>query len=120
MVRSRGGLLRVGGWPVKDRKSNRLQEPNGTVRSGVTVSKVESFRRASRRQGSERGRLAGGITRAAMGMAPWAVGCAWAGGSERRADGAQEDPKHGAGDGRVVVEIGAQALGYGQHPLTDG
>jgi hypothetical protein len=39
------------------------------------------------------------------------MGCAGTGGSERRADGAQEDPKDGAGDVRVVVEVGAQALG---------
>jgi hypothetical protein len=39
------------------------------------------------------------------------VGCAGTGGSERRADGAQEDLQDGAGDVRVVVEIGAKALG---------
>lgn len=39
------------------------------------------------------------------------AGCAGAGGSKRRADGAEEDLQDGAGDVRVVVEVGAQALG---------
>ncbi|HZD05649.1 MAG TPA: hypothetical protein VE173_12050, partial [Longimicrobiales bacterium] len=47
-------------------------------------------------------------------------GCAVTGGAEGRADGAQEDPQDGAGDVRVVVEVWAQALGQGQHPLTHG
>ena len=47
-------------------------------------------------------------------------GRAGTGGAERRADGAEEDPQDGAGDVRVVVEVGAQALGQGQHPLAHG
>jgi hypothetical protein len=40
-------------------------------------------------------------------------GRAGTGGSERRTNGAQEDPQDGAGDVRVVVEVWAQALGQG-------
>jgi hypothetical protein len=47
-------------------------------------------------------------------------GRAGTGGPEGRTNGAQEDPQDGACDVRVVVEVGAQALGQGQHPLTDG
>jgi hypothetical protein len=34
-------------------------------------------------------------------------------------NGAEEDPEHGPGDGRVVVEEGADPPGNGEHPLAD-
>jgi hypothetical protein len=42
----------------------------------------------------------------------------WAGAPERRANRAQQDPEHRAGDAHVMVEIRTQALRHGEHPLT--
>jgi hypothetical protein len=35
------------------------------------------------------------------------------------ADGAEQDPEHGPGEGWVVMEEGADPLGDGEHPLAD-
>ena len=38
--------------------------------------------------------------------------------AQRRADGPEEDPEHGACDVRVVVEEGPQPLWKAEHPLS--
>jgi len=43
----------------------------------------------------------------------------WLRGS-RNEDGTDEDAQDGAGDVRVVVQVGTQPLGKAQHPLADG
>jgi hypothetical protein len=35
------------------------------------------------------------------------------------ADGAEQDPEHGAGEGGVVMEEGADSFRDGEHPLAD-
>jgi hypothetical protein len=35
------------------------------------------------------------------------------------AGGAEQDPEHGAGEGWLVMEEGADPLGDGEHPLAD-
>lgn len=39
--------------------------------------------------------------------------------AETGADGAEQDPEHGAGEGGIVVEEGADPLREGEHPLAD-
>ena len=45
---------------------------------------------------------------------------AWARISERGPNGPQEDAQHSAGDRRVMVQEGPDALRHGEHPLAHG
>jgi hypothetical protein len=77
--------------PVRDLGEDAVEDDEVKVKVGVQ-SRPEAVQE---RDGAESG----------------VVGRAGTGGAEGGADGAQEDPKDGAGDVRVVVEVGTQALG---------